>query len=407
MILVGLTLVQVPAQIPAQTDRVYDAAGVLSAEQQATLRTLSADVEQQTTAELAVVSVASLDGKTVDEFANQWFNTWKIGKRDVNNGVLLLVAPRERRVRIEVGYGLEPLLTDSKCGEILDSVVLPRFKANDIAGGMMAGARRIADELIRHPQEARGIPGSGPLLMRTPGQEAWTATILAGIAAILFALMGIYLASRRVYSTATFVTLSLIVVGVLAAAACFIWRWRARDPGVMATFGGAGAMAAAAWGFNWRKFRRFGPHHCSKCSTHLQLLGEQEDDPKLDAVQRLEEQIGSVDYDVWFCPACLNNDTERYASLFSGFSDCPSCRARTFKTDPQVVLTAATRWSNGRARIDGRCVHCNHKTVQYVVLPRIVETSSSSGGSGFGGGSGGGGGFGGGSSGGGGASRGW
>jgi uncharacterized protein len=405
--LFGSALLCLAGQIPAPEARVHDGAGLLSANQRSKLEALSRDVEQATTAELAIVTVPSLNGKTVDEFANEWFNDWGIGKDEVNNGVLLLVAPQERRVRIEVGYGLEALLTDGKCGEILDSAVVPRFRAEDFPGGIVAGAERIADELLRNPEAAHGVAGSGPLFLRSPKQEAWVATLTAGGVSIAFLVIGFFVAMRRLYSTASFVALSLIVLAFLAVAAYFIWRLPQRNPNVTLTFGGMGAMAAAAWGFNWFKYRRFGPHHCSKCGTHLQLLGEVEDDSKLESIQRLEEKLGSVNYDVWVCPACLNSDSERYVSLFSAFSDCPSCRARTFKTDPQVVLSPATEFSAGRARVDGRCVSCNHKTVKYVVLPRIVRSSSSSGGGGFGGGGSGSGGFGGGSSGGGGASRGW
>ena len=110
----------------------------------------------------------------------------------------------------------------------------------------------------------------------------------------------------------------------------------------------------------------------------MELLSEQDDDPKLSSVQRLEEKIGSVDYDVWICPACLNSDTDRYVKRFSGFQNCAACKARTFKLDPQEVLVPATTVSAGRARIEGRCVSCNHKTVQNVILPMLPQPSSSS-----------------------------
>jgi uncharacterized protein len=120
-----------------------------------------------------------------------------------------------------------------------------------------------------------------------------------------------------------------------------------------------------------------------------------------------------VDYDVWICPACLNNDTEQYIKHFSRFTECPRCNGRTFKENAQRVVRAATKHRTGLARIDGRCVSCNYKTVRDVIIPVIVASSSSGSGSsgrsfsgGFGG-AGGGGGFGGGSSGGGGASGGW
>jgi uncharacterized protein len=207
---------------------------------------------------------------------------------------------------------------------------------------------------------------------------------------------------------------------MIAIAAYLLWRTPRPDQ-LFGWFGGATSATVAAWGFNLMKYRRFGPHGCSKCGTQLELLSEQDEDPKLSAVQQLEEKIGSVDYDVWICPACLNNDTERYINAFSRFHECPKCHARTFKEDPQRVLVPATTISSGSAEIEGRCVSCNYKSIRQITLPMIVMTSSSGSGSssgssiggsiGGGGGGGGGGGsfggFGGGSSGGGGASGGW
>ena len=204
-----------------------------------------------------------------------------------------------------------------------------------------------------------------------------------------------------------------------------LWRTpRVEQP--LSLFGGATAATIAAWGYNLKRYRRFGPHGCSKCGTQLRLLSELEEDPKLSAVQQLEEKIGSVDYDVWVCPACLNNDTERYIKPFSRFTECPKCRARTFKEDDQQVIRPATTLMSGLAQVEGRCVNCNYKSVREVILPVLPapstwSSSNSSSGSSFGSGgsfgggfssggggfSGGGSDFGGGSSGGGGASGGW
>src|SRR3990172_7690478 len=123
-VLVGLVLAVVQPQDRAR--RVHDFASILPAAEAQSLESLAQQVERETTAQLAIVTVASLEGMTVEQYAYTLFNSWGIGRRDVNNGVLLLVAPRERRMRIEVGYGLEPLLTDSLCGEIRDASIIPR-----------------------------------------------------------------------------------------------------------------------------------------------------------------------------------------------------------------------------------------------------------------------------------------
>jgi uncharacterized protein len=398
------------------TRRVHDFANLLSPAQRESLEGLARDVERKTTAHLAVVTVRSLDGQTVDSYAHELFQSWGIGHRERNNGVLLLVAPRERRMRIEVGYGVEPLLTDSLCGEIRDTHIIPRFKQQDYAGGIIAGANELARILRADPAAARGDPNSAPMLARTARRRALFATSGVGLAAAVLIAVGFLVATRRLYSTTAFTLMTAVVAVLLLVAAYFLWLTpQAQQP--IAWFGGATTASLAAWGFNLVRYRRFGPHGCSKCGTRLELLSEQDDDPKLSAVQQLEEKIGSVDYDVWICPACLNNDMEHYIKRFSGFEECPKCNGRTFKEDPQKTVRAATTGRSGLANIEGRCVACNHKRVRRVVLPIIAASSSSWSGSdsssgssvgGGGGGWGGGGGsFGGGSSGGGGASGGW
>jgi uncharacterized protein len=396
------------------TLRVHDFAGLLSPAQRAELETIARDVERKTTAQISIVTVQSLDGLSVDEYANELFKAWGIGHQKVNNGVLFLIAPNERRVRIEAGYGIEPLLTDSVCGEIQDQHVVPRFKEGDYPAGILAGTRTLADIMLADPAAARGDPNSGPMLARTARRKTLTATIGVVAAAGVFLLFSFVVAARRLYSTTVFVTATLVLVALVGCAAFYLWRTPDGQKPI-GFFGGAALASAVAWGANLVRYRRFGPHGCSKCGTHLELLSELDDDPKLTSVQRLEEEIGSVNYDVWVCPACLNQDTEQYIRTFSRFSQCPKCHARTYEEDPQRTVRAATTISQGLAQIDGRCVACKYKTSRQVVLPVIVpaSTSSSSGGGSMGGGGwsggggGGGGSFGGGSSGGGGASRGW
>lgn len=386
--------------------RVHDFAQILPADLTGELEKLCQDVERDTTAQFAVVTVQSLDGQTVEEYSNQLFKDWGIGQKDVNNGVLLLVAPNERRMRIEVGFGLEPLLTDALCGEIRDQWILPPFKLHDFPTGIRDGAREIARILREHPQAAAGQAGSSPLLVRTARRDALMATVAVGVGALALAILGWISGWRRLYGTVWF------FVGVAILAALFVTAvllvLKVPQPGEpMLWLGGAGAASLGSLGINFRRYKRFGPHGCSECGTRLELLSEQADDEKLDEIQRLEEKIGSVDYDVWFCPACLHSNTEKYINYFSGFHECPSCPARAFKEGPQQTITAATTLTSGLARVEGQCVSCKHKSIRQVILPRIVVTSSSSSGSYGGSGGGGGGSFGGGSSGGGGASGSW
>lgn len=99
--------------------------------------------EASTTIEVVVATVPSLNGDDVAPFANTLFREWGIGKKETNNGVLLLIAPHERKLRIEVGYGLEGVLTDLQSGFIIDNIITPEFKANNYDSGIMNGVDAI------------------------------------------------------------------------------------------------------------------------------------------------------------------------------------------------------------------------------------------------------------------------
>ena len=142
---VAWTLPASAQTFPQLTDRVVDDAGVLDPPVRAAIETDLADLEAKTTDQLVVVTVRSLQGHTIEDYGVRLGRQWQIGQKDKNNGVLLIVAPKERKVRIEVGYGLEGVLTDAATKLIIESTIIPRFRANDISGGVAHGV----DEIIR------------------------------------------------------------------------------------------------------------------------------------------------------------------------------------------------------------------------------------------------------------------
>ena len=140
------------AAYPKARGYVNDFAGILDGSAIVTLESELRATEQQTSGEIVLATVPSLDGMTVEEYANGLFTEWKIGKRGKDNGVLILVAPAERRVRIEVGYGLEPVLPDGLAGEIIRTEFLPAFRKGDFANGIVAGVGRVVEVVERdHP----------------------------------------------------------------------------------------------------------------------------------------------------------------------------------------------------------------------------------------------------------------
>ncbi len=132
---------------PALTGRVVDDAHILTAQVDADLTQRLAALEMKTSRQLIVVTLPSLQGNDIADYGYQLGRAWGIGQKTLNNGALLIVAPTERKVRIEVGYGLEGVLTDAETSVILQRAVLPRFRAGDLPGGVVAGADAIIDQL--------------------------------------------------------------------------------------------------------------------------------------------------------------------------------------------------------------------------------------------------------------------
>jgi uncharacterized protein len=147
LVLTLFVLLALPAfgqpKLPPLTGRVVDLADVLSQAQEAALTEQLAAHEARTSNQVVVATVPSLQGYDVERFAVDLLRSWGLGQKDRNNGVLLLVAPNEREVRIEVGYGLEGTLTDALSSDIVNSRILPRFRANDLPGGITSGVDAI------------------------------------------------------------------------------------------------------------------------------------------------------------------------------------------------------------------------------------------------------------------------
>jgi uncharacterized protein len=138
---------------PALTGRVVDEAGILDPATKARLERKLADFEGKTTGQLVVVTLRSLQGTSVEDYGYQLGRHWQIGQKDKNTGALLIVAPNERKVRIEVGYGFEGTLTDAVSRLIIENSILPRFRVNDFAGGIERGVDDIIAAVSVDPEE--------------------------------------------------------------------------------------------------------------------------------------------------------------------------------------------------------------------------------------------------------------
>jgi uncharacterized protein len=145
--------------LPALSGRVADVADLFSLRQERHLVGISESIEAATTDQLVVVTVPSLEGESIESLGLRLGNGWRIGQAGLDNGVLLIIAPRERRVRIEVGCGLEGLLTDERAQAIIDGIV-PLFAAGRFGEGAIEGAQAIAMILASDQQRPRPWMGT-------------------------------------------------------------------------------------------------------------------------------------------------------------------------------------------------------------------------------------------------------
>lgn len=167
---------------------VYDFAGVLSPSSKDEIESLLRGLEEKTTAQVKVVTLASLEGGAIEDFAARLFEGWRFGQKDKDNGVLFLVATRDRKMRIEVGYGLEGAIPDAAAGRLLDDYVVPRFRAGDMAGGLREGAAAIARAVAAEYGVAVAPVAPPPRAPPSSGPES-DGSVGASLLTILFLIM--------------------------------------------------------------------------------------------------------------------------------------------------------------------------------------------------------------------------
>ncbi len=318
-----------PADIPnprTSNSWVSDTASVIDAPTQSRMNNRIDQLHQAHGIEIAVVTVGDV-ADTPKTFATELFNLWGIGDEQADDGLLILLVMDQRRLEMEVGYGLEGVLSDGWLGTMQAKDMVPHFKAGDHGVGLEVGLIAVANRLTEsgdlsaaRPQQTRSVGGWGKL-----------ALFVGSIAAILA---------------------PFFIAGAL-------WSWRLR-----------------------RKERG-----CPDCGIETVLLDEVADDAHLDAGQLAEEQLKSVDWRVRVCGECQGVRLFSSSRLFPRFVRCGGCGYRTGR-ESRITLDASTYTSSGTGWVSMTCVHCGHESSLLYTIPRRVRSSSSGGfGSGGGGGS--------------------
>ncbi|MCD8287317.1 MAG: TPM domain-containing protein [Porphyromonadaceae bacterium] len=364
--------------------------GIIGVAAEASINARLYTLRQNTTAEIAVVAVESIGEQDIESFSNELFSYWGIGKKENDNGLLVLFVLDQRKIRFEVGYGLEGILPDALCKRIQAQYMLPAFRSGDYDTGLVQGIEQLC-RIVENPDNREEVYASSP-----SGQDDWLTLIEMYLGlSLLFSivLLLIIRPSRKgLNPNARYRELEMQLPTLKITAIIFplfnlITYWLVRT--------------------RMHRIRNTG-RICENCGQPMHKLDEEEDNKFLTSQENAEEIVQSVDYDVWLCDQCGATEVYAFPNKKSRYTECPHCHARTYALVSDRTLSPPTPFRTGMGEKRYRCRHCHYeKSIPYI-LPIIVAPIIGGGRrGGFGGGRGFGGGFGGGLSGGGGSTSGW
>ncbi len=181
---------------PPLTGRVVDDAGILSPQAEAQLTQELASLETQTGRQLVVATLPDLQGYEIEDYGYQLLRTWGIGSKERNDGAILIVAPSERKVRIEVGYGLEPVLTDALSSLIINQRIIPAFKEGRLEEGVVDGTQAIVQQLSLPDDEARAAVAKAQQ-QPSQGEDGVSFGTIVVILIVFWLLSGVFGGRRR------------------------------------------------------------------------------------------------------------------------------------------------------------------------------------------------------------------
>ena len=380
-----------PATVPdpKQTGMGYvsDPDDIISALDEDVLNDLIATTEDSTSAQMAVVIVQSIGEANPKDFATELFNLWGIGQAGKDNGLLVFTVMDQRRTEFETGYGLEGVLPDIICYRVGMQELVPYFREGNYGRGLIAAGtefKRILEDPAAVEEISDFRPGAEPTIGR---DGKW---LLAG---------AIYLLLMIFFHVYTLSRLANIIRSREELYDKYLNVRKLRQVWALVVFP---LPYILVYGFMTRRMRKLrkAPRFSRQTGAPMHLLDEEADDAHLLPGQITEEDIGSVDYDVWVPEDDSDVLILRYDKPFSKYKKCPSCGFQCYHHARTQTITPATYSSSGKKRIVWECKNCHYDKVTYKTIPKKVQSSSSS--SGGGGGS-----WGGGSSGGGGAGVSW
>lgn len=323
-----------------------DTTGEISSATHSTVNQLGEEVQRQGRGQLAVVVVKTTGRQASRAFAITLFNQWGLGHAGRDDGALLFIALKDRKAEIVLGDGVDSDEDTQSSDALMSEEIIPAFKRGSPNEAVLAGARGLSQLLAQSPLNTP----------EAPEDDACPDPSADGRCEPLIEMEG------EMEGESEGSTWSQLRIPAFSTNA---WAWG----------GGAGGFIATGMGL--RRWLRRRPRHCADCKSPRMLLDEVTDDAYLDVGQRKEEDLGSVDYDVWWCDSCQDARVERYGSWFTRYGKCPRCRYKT-KVETSTTTQEATYDHGGTVRVDVHCKHCEYRNRFTRSTPRRTRPSSSS-----------------------------
>lgn len=385
-----------------RTQYVSDPAGMMTPAAREEVNRMLAALRDSTTVEMAVVLVPSIGDTPIEEWSEQLFTSWGIGKKDKDNGLLLVIARDDRQARIQTGYGMEGVITDFVSKGTITDFIAPSMRSGDIDGAVVQAASHLA-RIISDPQYAAEL--------RSKEKDNRSGGLQTLDSAVFWNFVWM------VASVVFVITLGLFIYYIVKGRKLDLYQrslmWRSATTSLIwcaILSAGAGVIFLALAYLLYRRCRT-ATRRCSTCGHSMQRLPEDKDNLLLTPSQDLEEQLNTIDYDVWECPECGTIDRYPFKVKQLKYTECPVCHTVALGLADDRVVRRPTYHAAGSGQKIYECKFCHNKHVVPYVIPKKERPPVvlPLGGSGSGGSSGGGGfgGFGGGSTGGGGASGSW
>lgn len=381
-----------------QTRYLSNPDNIISTAAQVQADSIMGDIWNKTSAEVVAVIVNSIDNRDADDFATELFTKWGVGKKDRNNGVLMLIVNDTHDIVIRTGYGAEGPLPDIVAGRIIRNEMFPPFRRGDYDAGVIAGLSKISDVLTDPAvrEELKSEYGNNQRKKREPDSLDNIIASLArwGVALLALMLIVILITSQKAKKQSQaqkYTSYKNLTTGAL-----------------IATFGGFGIPIIAYFIARYLKSKaRNTPPICPRCGKPMRRVSRQQSYTFLNPVRQTEQKIGSMEYDVWRCL----NDGENTVIAYPGsnsYTTCPQCGAKACSVSSRQIIHHPTRYRSGEGIETTTCRHCGNMTQRKYWIAKLATPVATGGrGNGFGRGGFGGGSFGGGMTGGGGASGRW